>query len=85
MIISDLFTDFQTGYQVNTIYVLSICFYDIVQCLIQTFFHIKVSIIILEFMYDQMNQGMLEYIAFVLGQNFLDGIVCPCLTRFLST
>ena len=63
MIIYDLFTDFQTGYKANIIYVFSICFYDIVLCLIQSFLHSKVSIIFLEFMNGQINQGILEYVA----------------------
>lgn len=60
------------------------CFCDLVQRVIQSLLHIEVTLVFLEFVNDRINQGVLGWIAFVRGQNRLDEISFPCLTRFLS-
>lgn len=52
MVRNSFFPHFQTRYKVN-IYIFGMCFYGIVHCLVQSFLHIKVSIIVLEFANDQ--------------------------------
>lgn len=44
----------------------------------------EVSVVFLDYLNDQINQGMLGQVALVLEQNFSDDIGFPWLTGFLS-